>query len=261
MPAGVSYDMCAFDGHAKEERMTILTLKLLISVLFLASMLVAVLTMFEVLGRKEKRFDTERLTRVHRVNGILFFLIFLVLALMGMAHIALTKVELSPRAALHVMLAHGVLFLLIFKLAIIKAYRQFYSRVPTLGMLIAFLALGTVASSAGYYVLTMIPLSRVPAQTAAIREKGDEPHVPNALKGKELFQAQCSRCHDAGSDTAPGSLGMKGILKGPALPATGRPATAENIVLQLRTPYKGMPSFPHLTEAEVNDLIAYMKGL
>lgn len=241
--------------------MTILTLKLLISVLFLASMLVAVLTMFEVLGRKEKRFDTERLTRIHRVNGILFFFIFLALALMGMAYIALTKGELSPRAALHVMLAHGVLFLLIFKLAIIKSYRQFYSRVPTLGIVIAFLALGTVASSAGYYVLSMIPLSRVPEQTTAIREEAGGPQASGALKGKELFQAQCSRCHDAGSDAAPGSLGMKGILKGSALPVTGRPATAENIVLQLRTPYKGMPAFPHLTEAEVNDLIAYMKGL
>jgi hypothetical protein len=241
--------------------MSILTLKLLISVLFLASTIVAVLTMFEVLGRKEKRFNTERLTRVHRVNGILFFFIFLALALMGMAYIVLTKEELSPRAALHVMLAHGVLFLFLFKLAVIKMYRQFYARVPTLGMVIALVALGTVASSAGYYVLSRMPVSRVPAQTGAVHQEGGAPQAPSALKGKELFQAQCSRCHDAGSDAAPGSMGMKGILKGPALPATGRPATAENIVLQLRTPHRKMPPFPHLTEAEVNDLIAHMRQL
>lgn len=238
--------------------MTILTFKLLISVLFLVSALVAAFTMFEVLGRKERRFDTEKLTRVHRVNGILFFFVFLALALLGMAYIALTKAELSPRAAFHVMLAHGVLFLLIFKLAVIKAYRQFYARVPTLGIVIVFLALGTVASSAGYYILARMPISLVPTQIAAVREEKD---APDALKGKELFQAQCSRCHDAGSEAAPGSLGMKGILKGPTLPATGRPATAENIVLQLRTPYRGMPAFPHLTETEVKDLIEYMKGL
>lgn len=241
--------------------MTILTFKLLISILFLVSALVAAFTMFEVLGRKERRFNTERLTRIHRVNGILFFFVFLALALLGMAYIALTKGELSPRATFHVMLAHGVLFLLIFKLAVIKAYRQFYARVPILGIVIVFLALGTVASSAGYYILARMPISRVPEQTAAVREEGRAPKAPDALRGKELFQTQCSRCHDTGSEAAPGGLGMKGILKGPTLPATGRPATAENIVLQLRTPYKGMPAFPHLTEAEVKDLIEYMKGL
>lgn len=241
--------------------MTILTLKVLISILFLASTLIAVLTMFEVLGRKEQRFNAEKLARVHRVNGILFFFIFLALALMGMTYIVLTKGELSPRAAFHVMLAHGVLFLLLFKLAVIKTYRQFYARVPTLGIVIAFLALGTVASSAGYYVLSRIPLSRVPVQTTATGQEEGAPQAPSALKGKELFQAQCSRCHDPGNDAAPGSMGMKGILRIPALPATGRPATAENIVLQLRTPYKGMPPFPHLTEDELKDLIHYMKQL
>jgi hypothetical protein len=59
IPAGVSQDTCALDGHGKGDSMTILTLKLLISVLFFASTLVAVFTMFEVLGRKEKRFDTK----------------------------------------------------------------------------------------------------------------------------------------------------------------------------------------------------------
>jgi hypothetical protein len=239
--------------------MTILTVKLTISILFLGLVLVAVFTMFEVFGRKEKSFDTDKLTRIHRVAGILFFITVLVLGGLGATYIALTKGELSPRASFHVMLAHGVLFLLLFKLAIVKRYRQFYPRLPTVGMLIAFLALGTMASSSGYYILSRGFGPKTSGQETALRE--DKGQAPNALNGKELFLAQCSRCHDVDSDSTSGAPGMKGILKRPVLPSTGRPATAGNIILQLKEPYGRMPAFPDLTQEETANLIAYMKEL
>lgn len=241
--------------------MTILTLKSLISILFLVLTCIAVFTMFEVFGRSEKRFNVEKLKKIHRLNGIVFLIVFLVLGVLGMTYIALTRAELSPRGTFHVMLAHGVLFLFLFKLAVIRCYRQFYGKVPTVGILIAFLALGTVASSTGYYILSGRLTSGTPQEMSTAPGGGMGAQTVNIREGKKLFSLKCSACHDVDSDSTSGAPGMKDILKRPALPSSGRPATADNIALQLKTPYKRMPAFPDLTEAEVNDLIAYMKGL
>lgn len=241
--------------------MTILVLKSFISILFLLLTLVAVFTMFEVYGRSEKRFDVEKLKKIHRLNGMAFFIVFLVLAGLGMTYIALTRMELSPRAVFHVMAAHGVLFLFLFKLAVIRYYRQFYAKAPTVGIIIAFLSLGTVASSTGYYILSGGLTRGTPREMSAGPASGKEAQTANILEGKKLFSLKCSVCHNVDSDSTSGAPGIKGILKRPALPSSGRPATAGNIALQLKTPYKTMPAFPDLTEAEVNNLIAYMKGL
>ncbi|MCK7470384.1 MAG: cytochrome c [Desulfomicrobium escambiense] len=55
--------------------------------------------------------------------------------------------------------------------------------------------------------------------------------------------------------------GLKGILKGSSLPASGKPATPENIALQLKKPLGKMPSFAHMTDEEVANLLAYLKTL
>ena len=53
--------------------------------------------------------------------------------------------------------------------------------------------------------------------------------------------------------------GLKGILKRPTLPVSGRPATPENVYRQLREPYKNMPSFAQkLTDDDVFNLIAFL---
>jgi mono/diheme cytochrome c family protein len=55
--------------------------------------------------------------------------------------------------------------------------------------------------------------------------------------------------------------GLKGLLKGPTLPKSKNPATAESIRFQLRQPMGVMPSFAYLTEDEMEDLIAYLNTL
>lgn len=248
--------------------MTIFLVKALISIVFVVSALVGAFTMFEILGRSEKRLDTDRLKKAHRVNGILFFIVFLVLAGLGMAYIARTGSELSPRATFHVMLAHAVLFLFLLKLAIVKAYRQFYGKVAAMGITIAILAMGTVASSTGYYILSGGLFAKGRPMVAA--SSGTTPGTPGPdlgthpsgiRKGKELFESMCLSCHDINSDSATGSPGFRGIMKRKTLPSSGRPVTAENISIQLKTPYRSMPAYPNLTGEETKDLIAYMKEL
>ena len=55
--------------------------------------------------------------------------------------------------------------------------------------------------------------------------------------------------------------GLLGLFKGQALPASGRPATEDNVRSQLITPFEKMPAFEELSEGQIADLIAYMRTL
>jgi mono/diheme cytochrome c family protein/uncharacterized membrane protein len=83
---------------------------------------------------------------------------------------------------------------------------------------------------------------------------------PDSVKrGQALFTANCARCHTTGSTETVVGPGLKGVLKRPRLPASGRPATPGNVFGQLRTPYRAMPSFQDkLSDDQVSDLIAYL---
>jgi len=80
-------------------------------------------------------------------------------------------------------------------------------------------------------------------------------------KGKELYESKCYFCHDAYSTKWGVGPGHKGILKNPLLPASGKPATPENIVNQLRNPYKDMPSFSYLSDEDIQNIIAFLNTL
>ncbi len=65
---------------------------------------------------------------------------------------------------------------------------------------------------------------------------------------------------NTGSDPALRAA-LEWLLKRPALPKSGHPATAESIRFQLRQPMGSMPSFADLTGDETEDLIAYRNTL
>lgn len=80
-------------------------------------------------------------------------------------------------------------------------------------------------------------------------------------RGKLLFNEKCKFCHEAYSTAKIKGPGLKGILKNPRLPVSNKPATAENILKQLREPFKNMPSFAYLTEDELINIIAFLDTL
>ncbi len=80
-------------------------------------------------------------------------------------------------------------------------------------------------------------------------------------RGRSIFDLQCRFCHDtASTETAPGP-GLKDILKNKRLPASNRLATPENIIRQLKEPLNRMPSFGHLTDEEIADIISFLNTL
>jgi mono/diheme cytochrome c family protein len=94
--------------------------------------------------------------------------------------------------------------------------------------------------------------------TGAITVRTDDGSI---IKGKSLFRSKCVFCHQPNSTEIVVGPGLQGILKQTALPVSKKSATPENIINQLRRPYKDMPSFTYLSEEEVLNIIAYLNTL
>lgn len=243
-------------------------MKSLLSIVLFILALFAMFTMFEVFGKNGKIFDTEKLKKVHRVNGIVYSLFYLLIAYFCLDFILGTKAEPSPRAALHSVFALSVIILLALKVSFVRFYRQFYNQAKIIGVLIALLTFVMIGTSGGYYLLitkfgTDIPVKKVAASVekaagAKLAVRTDTESIKN---GKELYESKCYFCHDAYSTDVIVGPGHKGILKNPLLPVSKKPATPENAANQIKNPYKDMPSFSYLPDEDVLNLIAFLNTL
>ena len=75
-----------------------------------------------------------------------------------------------------------------------------------------------------------------------------------------MFQ-QCGVCHNADSDQKKMGPGLKGLFKKDKL-ANGKKLTDANIRAKIEEGGNGMPAYKDmLTDAEENNLIAYLKTL
>ena len=91
------------------------------------------------------------------------------------------------------------------------------------------------------------------AQPAA---KGD------AAKGKTIFDAQCSVCHDAATTDKKMGPGFKGLYKRPKLATTGKATSDANVLDKINIGGNGMPPYKDsLNDTERANLIAYLKTL
>ncbi|NWF51772.1 MAG: cytochrome c [Nitrospirae bacterium] len=246
--------------------MPIFFIKSLLSILLFILTIFAIFTMFEVFGRLENRFNIERLKKLHRLNGKVYILLYILIAYFCLDFVVKTKAEPSPRATFHAIFAISVITLLFLKLSFIHIYKKFYNQVKIIGILIALLTIGMIGTSAGYYLLITkfgidIPVKRV----EKIRFEEKRFYVKNdtesIVKGKELYESKCSFCHETSSTKWGVGPGHKGILKNPLLPVSKKPATPENVANQIRNPYKDMPSFSYLSDEDILNLIAYLNTL
>ena len=88
------------------------------------------------------------------------------------------------------------------------------------------------------------------------QKKGD------AAKGKDVFDASCSVCHNSDSAEAKMGPGLKGLFKKAKLDSNGKPANEANISGKIDEGGNGMPPFKEqLAADEKANLIAYLKTL
>jgi len=251
----------------KETEMSIFLIKSLLSIPLFALTLFAMFTMFEVFGRTEKKFNIEKLKKIHQITGGLYVFLYLVIAYLCLDFIVNTRAELSPRGVFHSVFALTIIILLLLKILFIRIYRQFYNQAKTIGLLMALITFGMIGTSAGHYLLVTkfgtdlysMQKTVVENMTAknAIIIKTD---IKSIEKGKDLFNSKCYFCHNPHTEWITG-LGLKNIMKNPILPVSKRYSTPENVANQIIYPYRDMPSFSYMSEDEILNLIAYLNTL
>lgn len=236
-------------------------LKISLSILLIISALLAMYTMFEIFGKTERRKNMDLLKKLHKTNGRIFFIIFLAGAIFCIYYLSQSKQELSPRATMHVFSAIAIFLLLVLKITFIRYYRQFYSYAKLLGIIVALLTFNLLAFSTGYSLVTggfEKPSIENKTEIQMIAKNGKG----NVEKGRVLFQNNCSSCHYTDKkDFKRAAPGLKDILKEKTLPVSKKPATVENVINQIKKPYRYMPSFADLSDEEIENIIAYLKTL
>ena len=87
------------------------------------------------------------------------------------------------------------------------------------------------------------------------QKKGD------AAKGKEVFDSNCSVCHNADSTEKKMGPGLKGLFQRAKL-ANGKPVNEANVRAMINEGGGGMPAFGDTLSAEEKDnVVAYLKTL
>ena len=257
--------------------MTIFFLKSVLSLVLLLAAAYAMYTMFAVFGRDADAGRTAALKARHRGAGYLYAALLFCISYLCVDFAVAARTEPSPRAALHILLALAIAALLVVKVLFLRRFRHFYEQAKTIGMTIGVLSIVIVGLTAGYYLsVSRFGRDRTVDRSASYAFRGPflgivQIGTAGALairtdpasinRGRSLFQARCSACHDPSSTRTIIGPGLQGLLKNPKLPVSGHPATAESIRFQLRQPLGRMPSFSYLSPDEMEDLIAYLNTL
>jgi cytochrome c2 len=241
--------------------MSLFHFKSILAVFFLLAGLIAVISMLTLMGRAERKISAIFLRRTHKIAGAVFAVLLVIISYICIKYWAMIGDQLSLRAVLRATLALGLIIVFLLKISFVEFYREFIRYAPVMGMIVFSLAFVVFCTSAGFFFLSS-------GQTVAF-EKGEVEEPPTVLsaegdaqKGKFLFEDKCSFCHYADRSESKMGPGLKEILKREKLPASGRPATPENVREQLLSPYRNMPSFKTvLSEQDISDLLAYLNTL
>lgn len=257
--------------------MSIFFLKSLLSLVLFAVSIAGMFTMFEVFGRGSMRYNVEKLKKLHKTTGYAYVVLFIVIASLCLIASSRLRSELVPRSALHSVLALAIIVLFCLKVLFVRTYRQFYGQAKVFGVLIGIMTFVMVGVSGGYYLIVTdfgrdarFDRGRPVSLHDIFGRKGEKGALapfavradPESIRrGKGLFRAKCAVCHDPLSAHTVIGPGLKGVLKNPVLPVSGKPATPANVVYQLQHPFARMPSFAYLSEEETADILAFLKTL
>jgi cytochrome c553 len=238
--------------------MSLFLIKSILGLIFLVAGVIAVICMFALMGKTERKISATLLRRMHKGAGFVFTILLLVISYFCIKYVAMVGDQLSGRAVMHSVLSLSLFIVLVIKITIVQFYKQFLRFVPTMGIIVFILAFVVFSTSAGYYFLRTLSIKNTIEETATLSEVKIE---GNTEKGASFFKDKCSGCHFSDKEEKKIGPGLKNILKKAQLPSSGRPANFENIWKQLKTPILSMPAFPSLSEQELADIKAYLRSL
>jgi mono/diheme cytochrome c family protein len=238
--------------------MSFFMFKSILAIFFLLAGIIALISMLTLMGKTERKADTKLLRKLHKGAGFVFAILLLVISYFCVNYWASAGDQISTRAVFHSVLAFAVLIIFVLKLLIARFYKQFLKFVPVMGLTVFALSFIVFTTSAGYFFLRTLCAD---AESSEISAPSSTTQKGEINKGAALFNRKCASCHITDREESQGAPGLKNILKKEKLPSSQRPATVENILLQLKKPFRVMPAFPSLSEQEKADLLAYLKTL
>ena len=195
--------------------MSLFFIKSLMAIVFLFTGLIAVLTMFILMGRTNLKIDANFLRKMHKASGFIFFILLLVISYFCIKYWVMARDNLSVRAIFHGFLAFFLLAVLILKILIVQYYKQLIRFVPAMGMTIFCLAFVVTGTSAGYYLLRMSAAKTESVKVAALPQT---PFQGNKEIGAAIFADKCSSCHYPDREETKQGPGLKNLLKKEKLP-------------------------------------------
>lgn len=245
--------------------MSLFLVKSILAAVFLVAGVVAVLAMLSLMGVSEHKTSPKVLRKLHRSMGFIFVILLIITSIFCVKYVARVGDQISHRAALHGVFALALIAVLAVKIIIIRWFKGLLKFVPVLGIVVFVLAFVVVTTSAGYFFVRAAASGKagtveVTAEEAA-GDAAEETSEGNVENGRLVFEAGCSSCHATDNDESGFAPGLKGLLKKDALPISGRAATVESVIIQLRDPVGMMPSFNSLSRQDLADLTEYLKTL
>ncbi len=106
----------------------------------------------------------------------------------------------------------------------------------------------------GSFVVLALAAALATGAAAQDKKAGD------ATKGKDVFDEQCSVCHDATGTEKKTGPALKGLFK-KAKMADGKAVTEANVRTRIHDGGNGMPPFEDLKGDDLDNLIAYLKSI
>lgn len=162
----------------------------MLGVVFVAMAALQVWLMLEVIGREKPRFNPHVLGILHRVNGYLFLVLYVVFLFVMFKKVAAANSPPDAKTIAHMVLAISIIPILLVKILIVRFYpKAFDIVVPMLGIGILTVAFALVFITGGYYFIKS-------ATTKYVSRFDPRAGHLDLDVGRELVIQKCNRCHD-----------------------------------------------------------------
>jgi glycine betaine catabolism B len=192
---------------------------LLLGALFVIIGAVNVWLILQASARVKNARASARLIAAHRIGGYIFILIFSIMSYFMISRMKDSSGTTSSGTMIHMTVAMLLTPLLFIKVLIARYYKNYYSLLMPVGLLIFILSFVLVAMAAGPYLIRNTNIRNVSLE---------EINLTNAaidlMQAAATMQERCSKCHDlervvSARKDAPGWLSTVNRMR--QLPASG----------------------------------------
>ena len=100
--------------------MSVFLFKSLLALVFLVAGVIAVICMFALMGKTERKVSVTFLRRMHKGMGFVFAVLLLVISYFCIKYVALVGDQISGRAVMHSVFSLALIIVLVIKITIVQ---------------------------------------------------------------------------------------------------------------------------------------------